>query len=480
MLLALSALATNFGSLLIGLLTAALLGPAAFGQFAVAMLFAGVIQILAFDWIRLAATRFYAVEADKADGAWRTSFDLMFLSLAVLVASSAAIGFLWAPAGINIMPSVLAGVFALANGFYDYHMAMVRACFKDGLYIRLSVTKMALSIMMTLGATYMLHRYEAPLIGLISAPLCAVLLHWPLLKSPHPKIAHHSSGRMALILSSLRYSYPMVLAACLTLCIALLNRSFISFVHGYADTGFFSLPADVGSRIISALGLSFDALFFQWAVRSHSQYGLHHAQVQLQHNLTWLVALLAPASVGLWFIAPHIEQIFIAPEYYGAFTSHLIFMLPGFLCVSLAQYGFYPFFQIIHRTSLIIIATLLGVIGNCVLLIISGADATSLNVAFMQSAAYALMLCVLMMIARAEGALLPHAKDMLQIFIGIVLMCLILWPLRLYDHSPLILVAQILCGVTVYMGSLWVMSFHNLRPLWHAYWHKSSAQFIAD
>lgn len=46
-------------SLVVGLAAAAFLGPEQFGHFALGLAAAGFVQILAFDWLRLSATRFY-------------------------------------------------------------------------------------------------------------------------------------------------------------------------------------------------------------------------------------------------------------------------------------------------------------------------------------------------------------------------------------------------------------------------------------
>ena len=84
-------------SLVVGLAAAAFLGPEHFGRFALGLAAAGFVQILAFDWLRLSATRFYSQSVREQRPQMR----------AVLNA-----GFAWAA-------GVIAGVGALAIALLD-------------------------------------------------------------------------------------------------------------------------------------------------------------------------------------------------------------------------------------------------------------------------------------------------------------------------------------------------------------------------
>ena len=54
-------LANSATNVVIGLLVAKYLGPEEYGRFAIAFSISAVVQTALFDWLRLAATRFYSV-----------------------------------------------------------------------------------------------------------------------------------------------------------------------------------------------------------------------------------------------------------------------------------------------------------------------------------------------------------------------------------------------------------------------------------
>jgi O-antigen/teichoic acid export membrane protein len=169
MRLALTALANNGANLIIGLLSAAFLGPQAFGQFAIAMLIASLIQSCALDWLRLAAARFYAPSHKRGHGSLRGSLDILFVITAMVI-TIVCIGIsAFIPTGLPFDLLLMALAFALINGFFDYQLALLRARFRDLLFSRMVISKIILSVVLTLGLAYGLGNSLAPLIGLFSA-----------------------------------------------------------------------------------------------------------------------------------------------------------------------------------------------------------------------------------------------------------------------------------------------------------------------
>jgi O-antigen/teichoic acid export membrane protein len=68
----------------VGLLVAKFLGPAEYGRFVLALSVAVVLQTFVFDWLRLAATRYYSEQDRKEHPEVRSTLDLAFAALAAL------------------------------------------------------------------------------------------------------------------------------------------------------------------------------------------------------------------------------------------------------------------------------------------------------------------------------------------------------------------------------------------------------------
>src|SRR5512141_2513487 len=68
----------------VGLLVAKALGPSQYGRFMLALAVAVVLQTLVFDWLRLAATRFYSGRDRRERPEIRATLDAAFAALAAL------------------------------------------------------------------------------------------------------------------------------------------------------------------------------------------------------------------------------------------------------------------------------------------------------------------------------------------------------------------------------------------------------------
>src|ERR1700712_4827958 len=84
---------------IIGLLLARFLGPAEYGRMALALAVGQVIQTLMFDWLRLAATRFYSERARLESPDLRATLDASF---AILIAVLSGVTLFVLMSGIEI------------------------------------------------------------------------------------------------------------------------------------------------------------------------------------------------------------------------------------------------------------------------------------------------------------------------------------------------------------------------------------------
>jgi O-antigen/teichoic acid export membrane protein len=460
MRLILTTLANNIANLFIGLLTAAFLGPNAFGRFAMAMLIAATLQILAFDWLKLAGSRFYSDKVHHENALWRASLDRLFGAMCLTVTMGAV---LWMAYGTTIMGRgmiALAVVLAMSNGLFDYSAALIRARFRDDIYTRMVVVKSLISTVLTVGLAYYTGDEHAPLLGLICATLAGVIFNWRWIAHP---LSDFRAFDKPFALRTAAYSLPLITSVFLITAMALTNRGIIAFMNGYGEAGRFALPYDLGTRIIGALGLSFDFIFFQYAVRLDQQSGIAQALTQLRLNVTLLMALLTPACLGLWLILPQFEALMIAREYQGSFADYFMIVLPGFYIMYLMQYGINPFFQIHQTTRPIIVASVIGIISNLALIFITGDRITPSEIAIFQSCGYGMACLVLLAFAIYQGALLPDIIDVVKMLLALLVMSAALWPLRALSPDPLILGLMIMIGVLTYSLCLWLMNFCDLK-----------------
>ena len=116
----------------VSLLVAKFLGPAEYGRFVLALSASVVIQLLLFDWLRFAATRFYSERDRLQRPNVRATLDAAFGWIA-FAASLAAFGVYASGLDLPLSPD-LAGLaigVSISNGLFDFACALLRARFLD-------------------------------------------------------------------------------------------------------------------------------------------------------------------------------------------------------------------------------------------------------------------------------------------------------------------------------------------------------------
>jgi O-antigen/teichoic acid export membrane protein len=240
--------------------------------------------------------RFYSERVRAAEPTIRAALDMAFALISFGIAGVAVI-VAFADAGLDPTRGLIGlalGV-SIANSLFDYRTALVRARFHDRLYGRLVIIKNIFSLVLTGGAAFLFESAPMALLGGILSLTGSILTAWAALADEG---AGTSQARAATARQLLAYSLPIITANLLYTAIPLANRALITHLHGFAETGQFSLPYDLGLRAVLAIGSAMDVLLFQMAVRAHETHGMDRAKAQIARNMTMVMAVLVPACVG--------------------------------------------------------------------------------------------------------------------------------------------------------------------------------------
>jgi O-antigen/teichoic acid export membrane protein len=432
-------------SLVVGLGAAAFLGPEQFGRFALGLASAGFVQILAFDWLRLSATRFYSQAAREQRPHVRSVLDSGFVWIALTLAcvGAGAIA-LFAPADLLWLAWAALGM-TLLNGWFDYSAALARARFLDGVYVRLILVKNVASLVLVVGAAWATGSAAAALWGACGALALSIALAWRPLRDGPASAGELAHGQVrACARECARYSAPIVLASALYLAVPLMDRMWVAERWGYGQSGYFSLAFDIGWRILVAFGAALDVLLFQIAVRADEKSGASAARDQITRNCGILFAVLAPAAMGLWLIAPSLQSVFAPVEFHGPFLEYFTLLLPGFFCLALTSFGVQARFQIDKKTTPLLAAALIAFALNG--LALAAPDPAS--VAMVQSLAFACALATLLVWRAKSGPMSP--AQFLKASASTLLMALALQPLRAIEPGATALLVQAAMGAAIY------------------------------
>jgi O-antigen/teichoic acid export membrane protein len=441
-------LANSATNVVIGLLVAKYLGPEEYGRFAIAFSISAVVQTALFDWLRLAATRFYSVRVRDQKPVVRATLDMSFVAVVCALALATLLFAYFGPTldfdGVLILLALLT---AVVNGLFDYSTALVRARFDDHLFGRLIFVKNLLSLLLTGGGAFWFHSAGVALAGTIASLFGTVIAARASLTD---KGAPPGAARRETAAALIAYSAPIVTANLLYQAIPLAARSTVADVYDFAETGQFALAFDLGMRAMLAFGSALDVLLFQIAVAAHENHGAERARRQVGRNMAVVLAFLLPACTGLFLVMPSIELLIVPAQYRGPFAHYLGLLLPGLFAMGMILFGVNPVFQIGKKTAPMVGAALVAVAAGFFLVVVLpwGKDASSLALA--QCGAYLAALVATLFFAARAKPIWPRARDVAFTVVATGGMIAVLSPLREMTPGISTLLLQVSLGVVVY------------------------------
>ncbi len=447
----------------VSLLVAKFLGPAEYGRFVLALGAAVVFQLVLFDWLRLAATRFYSQREMHEHPQVRATLDATFGYLALL-ASVIGFGVYAADLDLPLSPGLatLAIGVAIANGLFDYACALLRARFLDRAYGELVVAKNLLAFALTVGGALWFRSAQIVFVGMMISVAGALL---SARKSLADEAAQGARPERALGFKFFSYGMPIIAAAIIYQSVPLLNRLLVSQSLGFAEAGQLSLAYEIGIRIVGTLGWALDAILFQLAVRAEKTTGPQGAREQVSRNMGIVFAIVAPAALGCWLILPSFEQLLVPQSFRGPFAHYFTLMSPALAGFSLINCAIAPAFQIAKRLAPLIMAALTAAAVNLVAvsLPIHAEDAS--NFAIAQSlSSLAGMAALLAMLSWLEPTW-PKLRDILGAAAASAVMLAAVLPLRSLPPGVVTMFAQIFLGGAVYAAAAAALDVGGLRSL---------------
>ena len=445
----------------IGLLVAKFLGPDQFGRFALAMAVAMLIQTTTVEWIRLVAIRFYSDRSRQDEPALRATLDVTFAIIAAVLAACAIALMLSGVTFVlsNALIGLAVGV-AIANGLFDYHTALIRARFLDGVYARLMLTKNVLALLLTVGGAWFAGSALLALTGACLSMAGSLLSGRAALSDD---AARPSLASLDRAIEYARYAVPIVAANILYLAIAFVNRALVAHQFGFAETGQFSLAFDIGTRLMAAVGSGLDVLLFQIAVKAHETHGAEKARQQVAANMATVFTILLPAGVGLWLTLPSLEQIVVPQEFRGPFGHYLELMMVGMFCFGLMNYAINPIFQIAKTTRPLIACAMIACITDGILINVLPDTVDASRFALAQAGSFTVAMIALLFYAATLNPVWPRARDLLLTLLGAGVMAAAVYPMRNWPAGVITLLIQAATGGLIYVAFVMVFDIAGLR-----------------
>ena len=312
---------------LLGLAVTALLtrtlAPAEYGLYALALLLMTFGSSFVFDWLGLAYLR---VAQQRSDPTLASS---TFAQLyAALVAATALIGAVALASGVVARPGIVAAGL-LMTWTYSWFELVARfhvAKLSPGAYLRMNIGRGLLTLIGAGGAALATRDAVWTAYGTAASMLLGAALGG---------IGHYRLGRAgfdaALARSALRFGLP--LAASLLLAGLRLSgtRALVDWLVSIEALGLYTAGFLLVQNTLGILAAGVAAAGFSLAVRAVDSGDPTAAQRQLKANGTLLLAVLAPASLGMALTASNLAATLVGPRFVATVAALTPWMAAGAL-----------------------------------------------------------------------------------------------------------------------------------------------------
>lgn len=464
-------LAARAGPGLLGLATIAaltrLLSPAAYGDYALAVSLAGLLNALLFSWNSQALYRHYATAGQSG---------LPRLLATGLAGFLAALG-LTAVAAVAAAPFVTAGRALVAAGL------LLTATFAwlelTGLMLNLEARAGRYSLLQFARSLVQLAAGGAAALvtGSAAAVVAAVAAAWLLLAvlpafGGWVGIARRGRFDPATARRLMRYGLPLALSIALGQLLASLDRLMLAGMGPHAAVGEYAVGFDLVQFAIGALASALSMSFYPAILRTLEEAGPAAARARLAIYSAIQWALLLPLAAGLAITAPGIARLLIGPDLREGAAAVMPWICAGALMAMLKAFHADFAFQMGRWTAGGAItagaALAANVVLNLALIPRHGAPGAALASAL----SFAVALALALVLGRWRGfPLPPPGRDHARALFATGGMVLALWPTRGAGTAGM-LATQVALGVAVYVALALATDLLGLRTMALARWRR--------
>ena len=320
-----------------------LLTPEAYGVYVVGVGAAGVVAAVLFTWVRYAAMRF------QSEGG---AVDIRATALAAYCISAAA-----APLAILAVvliwrcpprEAICAVVFALGLGLFELGQELLKARLETGPYVLGSIIRCVAAFLACLPVAYL----GGGGVGQIAMAGSAYFITSAVMARRVWR-APIASIQWACLGVFLTLGVSMTMSGFLFACHAALDRLMVAWILGESAAGVYGASADLVRQIILVPAGAVAAAAIPLAVRALAQGGPVEARKQIEAGGELLIAVLAPAVIGLALTSPYLIQFVLGQPFRATALSVIPILAFAWLFQSLTQSYIHLSYHLAGRPGLI-------------------------------------------------------------------------------------------------------------------------------
>lgn len=433
-----------------------LLSTDQYGQYSLVITAVGLVNLIAFNWIKLGVLRFYPAHRDEPDELLSTVAGLFlqcFLGVALL---TAVVALLWS--GMPLRRYLLVAGFLLAGqAWLQVNLEIARSELDPRRYGWLTMSRATIGVVVAAGLAFAGQGPGAVVLGLAVGHIAPSLyLMRPIWSGVRPR-----SFRKSLLREILAYGIPLSITASLAFILAGSDRFMIAALLGDAEAGLYSAAYDLGHHVLSTICMTVGLAGTPLVINALERGGWDRAREQYVRNGSLLLALAVPASLGLIVIAPELIGLVLGSAFHAGASTVFPWVVLG-VCFQCLKFYYLDSAFFLHKATriqvwIVLPAAVLNIALNALFLPRVGIVAAAWSTA----ASYLLALVMTLFYVQRRLRMPVPWNQALRVAAAGAVMVAALVGLRRIGYSHL--AVQLPVGAAVYVTATWFLGVEDVR-----------------
>ena len=435
-----------------------LLDPDGYGNYTLVTTTVGLINGLAFGWLRLSFVRYLPASKGNPEKLKSTllTCQLLLLALGALVVLG-----IWVVPAAHAWRSVslVCLLVTAVQPTFELFCEQARATIQPRYYMGLQLTRAALTTGLGVAFIELGMGWWGPLLGMAVANALPAFYAFG-----HDWRGTRLGIDRVTLTAVCRYGIPLSLTVALAIVISSSDRYIIAYYMGKGPAGIYAAAVDFTSQTLTLLMMAISLAILPLAIKAYEDHGPAAAREQMRHNATLLLAVGVPAVVGLMLLAGNIAHCFLGKDFRQEATRIIPIIAFGTFLAGYKAYHLDSAFQFVHRTIYQVWIVLIAAVVNIALNLVMVRPYGIIGAAGASVVAYVISMVLTAAYGRKHFALPFPITDFVKVLTGCAAMAAVLYLLR--DHrGSLALAFQVAGGGLTYGLVLLSLNFLDLRTV---------------
>lgn len=448
-----------------------LLLPEEYGIYALVLIVSKMAGIVAFQWLRLGAFRFYAAHLENNMDRFLSSILVTYIVLMVAITGLYGVGYAtWSQFTSIEFIWVLGILFMFATNWFEMNLSIMSAQLSPIKYGLLSLSRAIITLVVGIVLVFAGLSADALMIGLLVGNVVPVIF-----------IHRNQWGELSLkkvdfslIRKLVKYGMPLTITFAMGMIIYGMDRIMLGWLLGEREIGLYAVSYDFIQQTLLVIMSVIVSAGSPIIIRKFEQGSLKSTLKQMEETIDLLLIISLPSAIGIILLSPNLGFVLFGAEFRDAAALIMPWVAPAVLLSGIKETYFDMPFTLKKQTHLQVYPVLIAAILNLILNYFWITAFGMLGAAYASLVSYSIAMAVSIIIGRRILKVpIPWLK-ISKTILSTLCMGASLMPFLQYKGA-LALIFQVTLGIVVYFFCGWLLNIGGLRNKFQ-FRHKPNSQ----